>query len=166
MTNKKIIGQFVPHTLEMLQSPAWCVLSLSAYRILDRIEIELCRHRGQDNGKLPVTYQDFVRYGIDRHAIAPGLRELQALGLLEITQQGMAGNADMRRPHLFRLTYLRTDQAPATNNWQSMTTLRQAKTAVAKARADKSSDQSQKSKQHRGNSQQQAQVIQLKNGRE
>jgi hypothetical protein len=156
MTSKKhekTIDQFVRHTPKMLESPAWCTLSLSARRILDRIEIELCRHGGRDNGKLPVTYEDFVRYGIDRHGIAPALRELQALGLLEIEQQGLAGNADLRRPHLFRLTYLPTDQGPATNNWRSMMTLQQAKNVAAKARTDKSCDHPRKSRKRRGNSQ-------------
>jgi hypothetical protein len=151
--HKKTIGQFVPHTPEMLNSPAWRALSLSAHRILDRIEIELCRHGGRDNGKLPVTYEDFVEYGIERHAIAPALRELQALGLNEIEQQGLAGNADMRRSHLFRLTYLPTNQAPATNNWRNITTLQQAKTVAAKARTDKSCGYPRKKRQHRSNSQ-------------
>jgi hypothetical protein len=55
----------------MLRSPAYCALSLSARRILDRLEIELADHGGADNGKLPVTYDDFVRYGLHRHAIYP-----------------------------------------------------------------------------------------------
>jgi hypothetical protein len=81
----QIAGQFAPRTIAMLRSPAWRVLSLSARRVLDRLEIELADHGGVDNGKLPVTYEDFVRYGIERHAIAPALRELVALGFIEVT---------------------------------------------------------------------------------
>ena len=55
----------------MLESPAFRVLSLSARRVLDRIEIELAHHGGQDNGRLPVTYEHFHDYGIHRHAIGP-----------------------------------------------------------------------------------------------
>jgi hypothetical protein len=62
-------------------------------------------HGGQDNGRLPVTFDDFERYGIHRHSIAPGIREAVALGFLEITQKGRAGNAEWRQPNLFRLTY-------------------------------------------------------------
>jgi hypothetical protein len=51
-----IDGQFAAHTIEMIKSPAWSVLSLSARRVLDRIEIEHADHGGYDNGKLPVTY--------------------------------------------------------------------------------------------------------------
>jgi hypothetical protein len=65
----------------MLESPTFRELSLSARRVLDRLEIELAHHGGMDKGRLPVTYDDFQRYGIDRHAIAPAIRELIAPGL-------------------------------------------------------------------------------------
>jgi len=106
MTSRRTsIGeQFAPHTISMLRSPAWRTLTLSARRVLDRIEIELADHGGTDNGKLPVTYDDFVRYGVHRHAIAPAIREVVALGFVEITEPGRAGNADWRKPNLFRLT--------------------------------------------------------------
>jgi hypothetical protein len=110
-------GQFAPRTIEMLRSPAWRVLSLSARRVLDRLEIELADHGGTDNGKLPVTYQDFVQYGIERHAIAPALREVVVLGFIEITERGRAGNAEFRRPSLYRLTYRHTRSAP-TDEWK------------------------------------------------
>ena len=121
MTSRRTsIGeQFAPHTISMLRSPAWRALSLSARRILDRIEIELADHGGTDNGKLPVTYEDFVRYGIHRHAIRPAIREVIALGLVEITEAGRAGNADWRKPNLFRLTFRNTKYAP-TNEWQKI----------------------------------------------
>jgi hypothetical protein len=80
-----------------MESPAFRVLSLSARRVLDRVEIEHAHHGGKDNGALPVTFDDFQRYGIHRHAVAPAIREVVALGFLEITQQGRAGNAAWRK---------------------------------------------------------------------
>ena len=47
----------------MLESPAYRVLSLSAHRVLARLEIEIGHHGGHDNGKLQVTYESFVQYG-------------------------------------------------------------------------------------------------------
>jgi hypothetical protein len=94
----RIGGQFAPRLIEMLRSPAYRVLSLSARRVLDRVEIELGHHGGNDNGRLPVTYDNFVSYGIERHAIAPAIREAIALGLLEVTERGCAGNAESRTP--------------------------------------------------------------------
>src|ERR1700686_3983281 len=76
----RIDGQFNARLIELLESPAYRVLSLSAHRVLDRISIELAHHGGNDNGKLPVTYEQFMEYGMDRNAVAPAIRELEALG--------------------------------------------------------------------------------------
>ena len=111
-----IEGQWVAHRIDMVRSPAWRALSLSARRLLDRLEIEHAAHGGAENGKLPVTYDDFVRYGIHRHAIGPAIREAVALGFLKIRQSGRAGNADFRRPNSFELTYLSTQIGP-TDDW-------------------------------------------------
>jgi hypothetical protein len=97
---------WAPIPCELLQSPAWKALTLSARRVLDRILIEHMQHGGQENGKLAVTYDDFEAYGIHRHAIGPAIRECDALGLLRITRRGRAGNAEHRASHLFRLTFL------------------------------------------------------------
>lgn len=131
---RKIIGQFAPRLIEMLESAAFRVLSLSSHRILDRIEIELAHHAGYDNGKLPVTYGDFVRYGIERHSIAPAQRELAALGFVEVTERGRAGNAEHRTPNKFRLTYRPTDSAGATDEWRKVSTVEDAKLIAQMAR--------------------------------
>jgi hypothetical protein len=79
----RIAGQFSARTIEMMEAPAFQVLSLTGHRILDRIEIEHAHHGGNDNGKLPVTFDQFVEYGIHRHTVAPALREVCALGFVE-----------------------------------------------------------------------------------
>jgi hypothetical protein len=118
----------------MLRSPAYCVLSLSGRRVLDRIEIEMADHGGTDNGKLPVTYDDFERYGIHRHAIGPAIREVVALGFVEITEAGRAGNAEWRKPNLFRLTYRHT-KYESTNDWEKIKTPEEAEALAQSARA-------------------------------
>lgn len=104
---RSIPSQFAPRLIEMLEAPAYRVLSLSARRVIDHVEIELAHHGGNDNGRLPVTYEDFESYGIDRGSIAPAIREAVALGFLEITEKGRAGNAEWRKPNYFRLTLTR-----------------------------------------------------------
>jgi hypothetical protein len=126
--------QFAPRPIRMLRSPAYCALSLSARRVLDRVEIEMADHGGTDNGKLPVTYDDFARYGIDRHAISPAIRETIALGFLEVTESGRAGNAEWRKPNLFRLTYRHTNYNP-THEWARIETDEQAQVLVRAARS-------------------------------
>ena len=80
-------GQFAARLVEMLEAPAYRVLRLSARRALDRVEIELGHHGGNDNGRLPVTFES-------RGSIAPAIREAVALGFLEITEHGRAGNGE------------------------------------------------------------------------
>lgn len=72
--------QWVSYPIEMLESPAFRALSLSAHMVIARIAIELAHHGGNDNGKLPVTFEQFMEYGIShRAAIAPAIREAEAL---------------------------------------------------------------------------------------
>jgi hypothetical protein len=130
----QIDGQFAARTIQMLESHPFRALSLSARRVLDRLEIELAHHGGMDNGRLPVTYDDFQRYGIDRHAIAPAIRELVALGFVEVTEQGRAGNAEWRMPNLFRITYKHTKDADPTHEWKLIQTAERAKIKAQEAR--------------------------------
>jgi hypothetical protein len=128
----QIDGQFAAREIKMLAAPAFRVLSLSARRVLDRLEIELAHHGGKENGRLPVTYDDFVKYGIDRHAVAPAIREVTALGFAEVTVRGRAGNAEWREPNLFRITYKHTNEAGPTHEWKRIYNDEQAyKTAKA-----------------------------------
>lgn len=130
--SNSINGQFAPRTIEMLRSPAYRVLSLSARRVLDRLEIELADHGGNDNGRLPVTYADFRFYGIDHQAIPPALREAVALGFTEVMVKGRAGNAEFRSPSLYRITYRHVGRAPPTDEWRRIETTVQAQ-AIAQA---------------------------------
>lgn len=135
----KISGQFSAHLVEMVESPAWRVASLSCRRVLDRVEIEHAHHGGNDNGKLPVTFNQFHEYGIHRHSIAPGIREAEALGFLVVTVNGRAGNAEHRTPNLFRLTYRDAEGLPGdgTHEWRRITTTEEAEQIADAARKDK-----------------------------
>jgi hypothetical protein len=132
-----IPGAFACRTIDMLKSPAFKVLSLSALRVLTRIEIELARHGGNDNGKLPITVEQFVEYGIERHAIGPAQRELEALGFIEI-ERGCAGNAEHRRPNLYRLSWRGTEEGSpypqGTDEWKRVKTIEEALAIQAEAR--------------------------------
>ena len=135
----RIHGQFAWRLIEMLESPAYQVLSLAAHRVLARIEIELAHHGGNGNGQLPVTFNDFVHYGVRRHAIAPALRDLEALGFIEITERGRAGNAEFRQPHKFRLTYRHVARANPTDEWRRIKTPEQANALIGRSMAKQKS---------------------------
>jgi hypothetical protein len=132
----KISGQFAPRLVEMLRSPAYRVLSVSAHRVLARIEIELADHGGNDNGRLPVTFDDFEEFGIERHSIAPAIRECCALGFIEITAAGRAGNAEFRTPNLFRIAYRNSENllGDGSHEWRAIETMEQALTLARAAR--------------------------------
>jgi hypothetical protein len=132
--HNKIGGQFAPRTIEMLRSPAMRVLSLSGRRFLDRLEIELASHGGRDNGRLPVTFANLAEFGIDRHAIGPGQREVCALGLVELTRPGQAGGGEFRTPNLFRLTYLPAYGKGPTHEWRKIETVEEAEQIARKVR--------------------------------
>jgi hypothetical protein len=119
---------------ELLESPAHRVLGLAERRILDRLQIELRHHGGKDNGKLPVTFQDFHEYGVRRCSIAPAIRVLVALGLIEVTQRGRAGNAGFRLVSRYRLTYLPDGRGVPTNEWRRVATLNEARAISRQAR--------------------------------
>jgi hypothetical protein len=103
-----------------------------------RIEVEHGRHGGMENGQLPVTFDDFIEFGVDRHAVAPALREAEALGLIKCTQKGCAGNAGFRRASEYGLTYrpFKGAMGDGTHEWRNIKTIEEAKALAAKARAE------------------------------
>jgi hypothetical protein len=136
-----INGAFAWRLVEMLGSPAYRVLSLSAHRVMARLEIELAQHGGkpEENGRLPCTFEHFVEFGLHRHAIAPAIRELVALGFIEITQRGSAGNAGFRQPTLYRLTYRHWgSHKEASDEWRRIKTVEEAEEIAKQGRPPQS----------------------------
>jgi hypothetical protein len=90
------------------------------------------------NGSLIVTFKDFEAYGLDRHAIAPAIRESEALGFIEVTQKGTAGTAGYRRANKFRLTYrpFMTQPGDGTHEWCGFKTIEEAEAVAKRARAE------------------------------
>jgi len=81
-------GPFVWITREMLESEAWCSLSLAARRVIDRVMIEHMLHAGTENGNLIVTYRDFRKCGIRGSSIKPAISEAGERGLLITIAKG------------------------------------------------------------------------------
>jgi hypothetical protein len=91
--------------VELMESPALRVLSRAAHLALLRIELELRQHAGRCNGKLTVTKDQFIEYGLAKKSVASALRELAALGIIIITERGRGGNAQYASSHKFLLNY-------------------------------------------------------------
>jgi hypothetical protein len=120
--------------IEMIESPAYRVLSLSGHRVIARIRLELARHGGNDNGKLIVTFDDFHEYGLSLGCIAPAIREAEALGFIRVTQYGVASTAEFRIPTKFALTHLPVGNAAPTNDWNRIQTVEEAEQKAMGAR--------------------------------
>jgi hypothetical protein len=136
----RISGQWSPHLIEMLESPAYRALTRSAHMVISRIEIELAHHGGNDNGRLPVTTDNFVDYGMHRTSVAPAIREAEALGFIRITERGRGGNAEYRAPNLFFLTFAHSRDSgknPPTHDWRRIEALEEAEQIARAARANK-----------------------------
>jgi hypothetical protein len=123
--------------VELMESFALRVLSRAAHLALLRIEVELRRHAGRDSGKLIVTKEQFIEFGVERRSIAPALRELDALGIIIITERGRGGNAEHRQPNRFKLNYLCgaiDDPLAPTDAWKRFKTIDEAEQVAGKAR--------------------------------
>ena len=126
--HRKISGQFVPRRPDMLRSPAFWALSLWGHRILARIEIEHASHGGQGQRQAAGNVSRFRRVCSDRQPARYCTRHPRglALGFIEVTRRGRAGNGEYRTPNLFRLTYLPTSRRAATDEWRAIETVEQA----------------------------------------
>jgi hypothetical protein len=131
---------FAWRSIEMMKSPAYNALGLAARRVLDRLEIEFEKHGRNplENGLLPCTFDDFQDYGIDRHAIAPAIREAVALGFVRITRKGSAGNESRRQAALYLITYRHAgSDCRLEDGWKAVKTLEEARNRVKSARRAK-----------------------------
>jgi hypothetical protein len=136
----RISGQFAARLIEMLESPAYRALSASGHKAISRIEIELAHHGGNDNGRLPVTTDQFIEYGMHRSSVAPAIREAEALGFIRITERGRGGNAEHGTPNRFFLTFAHargSKQNPPTHDWRRIKTPEEAVETGRLARANK-----------------------------
>ena len=129
----QIGGQWVPYRVEMIQSPAFRVLSLQARKILHRLEIEHCAHGGAENGRLPCRYYDFETYGSRRKAISLAIREAEALGFIQTMTLGSRAYGDIPgKASTYRLTYLHTEEG-FSDEWKKINTIEEARALVAAA---------------------------------
>jgi hypothetical protein len=109
-------------TKEMLESPAWRAMPLASRQIVERVMIEHMAHAGTQNGNLPVTYDNFVDYGVRRSSIKKAISIARKLGFLDVVVPGLRGHGVARRPTLYGVPWLiREDWTPASNRWKPIT---------------------------------------------
>lgn len=119
-------------TRQRLESLAWRAMPLCARQVVDRIQIELLNHGGRDNGRLPVTYDDFEKYGVRKGSIRRAVDIAIALGFVDRTERGVRAHGAARRPAKYGLTWIpRVDGTFASNRWMFLKTDDDVKQALA-----------------------------------
>lgn len=107
-------------TSDLLYSPAVRTLSLNAHRAFMRLCLENVAHGSLHNGKLIVTHQQFIEYGVTGEYVADAIDELEFKGLIRVKRG--RGGLGTSHPNLYRLTFLGDwEGAPATNDWKRFT---------------------------------------------
>jgi hypothetical protein len=131
----KIASAWVAHSLELRKSPAWRYLPDNARRLLGRLELEHMEHGGADNGRLIVTYSDWVEDGLRRASIFLAIQQSVELGFLEVTHEGGRSISEFRWPSHYRLTYVvnRENKPERTDEWRRIATDSEAESALARA---------------------------------
>ncbi len=121
----------------MRESPAWAAIPHTAKRVLERIELEHMRHAGRENGRLIVTYDDFAKADIRRQSVALALRQLSALGFLEVTVSGYKTAGGDKIPSKYRLTHVFSagayNDGTPTEEWRRIKTNDHARSVLAAA---------------------------------
>ena len=113
-------GGWMAITRDFLESAAYRSLSVNARKCLDRLIIEHIGHNRTENGRLIVTHEQFIDYGVTLDLIADALDELSYKGLV-VAERGKAGNGTSH-PTVFTLTFDGSyDGAPASNQWKKFT---------------------------------------------
>lgn len=107
-------------TVELLNSEAFKSLSGNGSKAFFRLVIEHALHAALENGKLIVTHDQFIEYGVTGEYVADALDELEYKGLIKI-KRGRAGSGTSH-PSLYTLTFTGTFEGiAATNEWRSCT---------------------------------------------
>jgi hypothetical protein len=88
-------------------------------KLLSCIELKSMTAASNQNGWLSVTYAELQAFGVGAfEVIAKTINEGEHLGFLEVTFRGKRrGRKPL--PSRYRLTYVRTKDAPPTNEWKS-----------------------------------------------
>lgn len=111
-------------------------MNLSARMVVERIALEHLGHGGANNGRLVVTYDNFVKHGIRRASIALAIEQARALGWIQVVERGRS-YGEAHTPSLYALTWLPTlDGKAASNRWKAISTDERALAVIERARSN------------------------------
>lgn len=114
--------RWVVLTLGLVQSPAWCGMSINCRRLIDFLLCDHMNHGGKENGGLKATYDQLVIFGLPRTHIASAIREAEYLRLIRVERGRRYAGAN--QPSIYELTFFRKQRphpAAPTNDWKKTT---------------------------------------------
>ena len=123
----QINEQFSARLISMLESPAYRALSRASRLVISRIEVELARHGGNDNGRLPARPTSSSSSGCTVVRSPPPYGKPRRLDLSASPNAGVVGTRNTEAPNKFFLTfaYGRTSrQEPPTHDWRRIESLK------------------------------------------
>jgi hypothetical protein len=141
LVNKRrtvVSENWISYSRSLVESPALRVLSRAAILAMHRIELEHMQHGGAANGRLQVTRRQFEEWGVHRDSVGPALRELEALGFIEVALRGQAGVGGHGVSNHFRLTYVNSkNREQPTHEWRRVASIEDAERIARTARGEK-----------------------------
>ncbi len=129
-------------TKAMFVSPAWqeLIRHRGALLVVLRVVLEHMEHAGENNGRLIVTYEDFVDYcGIGERHIPENIDIAEALGFL-IVHRGRKSKKDRRHPNRYGLTFYHLYEEFGANDWNRIKTTAQAQAIVERVKARRAAE--------------------------
>jgi hypothetical protein len=119
-------------TKEMYESPAFqeLVKHKGALVVVNRIAYEHLCQGGKENGRLKVTFDNFVFWGIGRTRIGDNVAIAEALGFVKLVKRGLASFEDLRYPSEHAITWQGIGAEPPTNDWKRVWSPEAAKAKV------------------------------------
>jgi hypothetical protein len=122
-------------TKEMYESAAFqeLVKHSRARIVVDRVAYEHLRHGAKENGRLKVTFDNFVAWGMSRSRVGDAIAIAEALGWIKLVERGRASFEDARSPNQFAVTWQAIGTALPTNDWKRIWSEETASARVAGA---------------------------------
>lgn len=94
-------------TGRLLTSAAWRQRSINCARLIDYLLIRHIGSAGMDNGLLPATYDELVKFGITRRLIGSAIQEAEEKGLIVVERRGRKSRTE-NYYSTYRLTFFAT----------------------------------------------------------
>jgi hypothetical protein len=100
-------------TEELLDSDAFCSLSINAFRFVRVLMSEQMKQGGRGNGHLIATRRQLQKAGVPARCVTDAIEQAKSLGLVDV-KRGIG-----RRPSTYALTWLPlADGIPASDRWR------------------------------------------------